>query len=579
MPTSLPRLSEDLIKRYVPDPSFGRGRSYYRNGAIFDTVRRGNQIEGFCAGSTPEPYQVKVTLTKNGIAGNECSCPVGGSCKHVVALLLTWVHAPDRFEARDSVDAMLERKSKYELTALIKEMLKRSPELERLIDLPVPGKGGQRQAPVKADTYRRQIRHALHDTHDWHGAADAAQEVGSVVDIGDGFAEQDDWENAQIAYQAVIDEVLPHYLETGDEGDIGGEVSRAVEGLVACLEAGAEDAPARRASLRSLFDVLKWDIDAGGLGISDAAPDALRQHATAEDRREIRQWIREAIKTTGSDSWSQNYHRQTWGRLLDSFTEPEDVEAFLKEARQQGLHRPLFEKLLELRRFAEALDVAEKHLTASGWERLQAAETIFKAGRADDALAFAKAGLPNKDTRLADWVAQQYIKRGQWAAALDAQMTAWQDRPTLEHYKTLATAAKKLKQWEEVRPRLLADLEKRQNFQLLVQIHLHEKEWDAAWDSAEHDRSPWSHLRLEVARAAEKHRPERAIPVYLDQAEGLIRQQGRSNYASAAQYLVRARNLLRQIERSADWPPIIAALRERHKKLPALQEELTKAKL
>ena len=319
MATSLPQLTERDVENYLPDPYFQRGRNYYHSGAIFDTVRRGNRIEGYCEGSASEPYHVKVTLDDDGIVGDECTCPMDGGCKHVVALLLAWVHKPEEFSERQPVDTALVDKTKDELIALVQAMLQRVPELERLLDLPMPDKSGmgeQRRTHVDPETYRRQIRYAMRDVDDWEAVFDIAREIGLVVDIGDDFAGQGDWENAQIVYQAVLDEALPSYMDTQDEGEIGGEIGRAVDGLGECLAARAGDAEARRAILASLFDVLEWDVGEGGLGMSDGVPELLREHATTEDRAEIRKWITAAIKNITGSEWSQNYHRETWGRLL-----------------------------------------------------------------------------------------------------------------------------------------------------------------------------------------------------------------------------------------------------------------------
>ena len=582
---SLPHLTEKDVENYIPDPYFQRGRNYYHSGAIFDTVRRGSRIEGYCEGSASEPYHVLVTLDEDGIAGDDCTCPMDGDCKHVVALLLAWVHKPDEFSEREPTEDALAGKTKDELIALVQAMLQHAPELERLLDLPLPkgsGKGSQRRTRVDPETYRRQIRYAMRDADDWEAVFGIAREIGSVVDIGDGFAGQADWENAQIVYQAVLDESLPSYTETQDEGDIGSEIGRAVDGLGECLAARAGDAEARQAILASLFDMLKWDIGEGGLGMSDGVPGLLQQHATAAERADIRQWITAAIKNITGSEWSQKYRRETWGRLLLSFADEENVDEFLKQAGKQGLHKSVFDKLIQLGRLDEALEVAQKHLTVSGWERLQAAQALYAAGRKDDALAFAKAGLPDKDLRLAEWVAEEYARRGDAAGALEIQLTRWQTEPGMKLFETLEQLAKKLKQWEALRPRLLAELEKGSHLTLLADIYLRDEEWDAAWAVAENIRTPkpawgWENLRLHVAQASDKHRPEKAIPVYLDVAEKLIAQQGRKNYAAAAGYLRRVRDLFSNIKRSDEWKKTIADLRERHRNLPALQDELRKA--
>ncbi|TRZ52299.1 hypothetical protein D4S03_03660 [bacterium] len=587
MAFSLPRLTEENVEKYIPDPYFQRGRNYYHSGAIFDTVHRGSRIEGYCEGSASEPYHVLVTLDEDGIVGDACTCPMDGGCKHVVALLLAWVHKPDEFSEREPTEDALAGKTKDELIALVQAMLQRAPELERLLDLSMPnksGKGGQRRTRVDPETYRRQIRYAMRDADDWEAVFDIAREIGLVVDIGDGFADQEDWENAQIVYQAVLDEALPGYMETQDEGDIGSEIGRAVDGLGECLAARAGDAEARLAILESLFDVLKWDVGEGGLGMSDGVPSLLREHATAEDRAEIRNWIATAIKNISGSEWGQDYRRKVWGSLLLSFADEENVNEFLKEAEKQGLHQSVFEKLIQLGRLDEALEVARKYLTTTGWERLQAVQALYDAGRKDDALAFAKAGLPDKDLRLAEWVAEEYARRGDAAGALELQLTRWQSAPSLPLYETLEQLAKKLEQWESLRPRLLAGLEKGPHPALLADIYLRDEEWDAAWAVAENfgTRQPawgWENLRLHVAQASDKHRPQKAIPVYLDAAEKLITQQGRKNYAAAAGYSRRARDLFIATKRGDEWQKTIADLRERHRNLPALQDELRKAGL
>lgn len=581
MAASPPRLTEADVKRYIASPYFERGQSYYRNGHIFDTVRRGDQIEGYCEGSAPEPYRITVQLNKGSVAGYSCSCPMGGGCKHTAALLLAWVHQPQTFSERESVDKLLEHKDKDELIALLQEMLKREPELERLLDLPLPGKtkkGAKRQTRVEPEVYRRQIRHAMRGAGEWDAISGIAQEISSIVDIGDQFAEQEAWENAQVVYQSVLEESLPDYSQTQDEGEISQEIGRAIEGLGDCLAAHAEDTEVRQEILESLFEVLAWDIEAGGVGMSDQVPDLLEEHATAEDRREIQQWIITAIKRTSGDSW----RHEAWGRLLASFSD--DAEDFLKQARKQGLHRPLFEKLVELGRVDEALEVARQHLSQTAWDQLQAVETLYAAGHKDQAFAFAKTGLPDdKDGRLAEWLAQEHVRRGEQAEALEIYLARWKVRPELEFYTIMEKLAKKLNQWEALRPRLLARL----NLSLLADVYLYDQEWDAAWALAEKEKSSssgwgwgWSSsLRLKVAQASEKHRPDKAIPVYLETVEQLIQGRGRDNYANAAQYLGRVHDLLQGMKRGSEWNKILADLRDRHRNLPALQDELRRAKL
>jgi uncharacterized Zn finger protein len=84
-------------------------------------------------------------------------------------------------------------------------------------------------------------------------------------------------------------------------------------------------------------------------------------------------------------------------------------------------------------------------------------------------------------------------------------------------------------------------------------------------------------LRVRVAEAAEDARPNDAIRLYREEAERLIEAQGRDRYATAAGYLDRVRRLYARLGRRAEWDALIADVRERHRRLRALQDELRKA--
>ena len=153
-------ITEADVRRLASEQSFNRGASYFRSGTIFEPVRQGNELRAYCHGSSYEPYRVSATLGPQGVAATHCTCPYdwGGICKHIVALLLTWVHEPEAFQAVAPLDEALAGRSKEELIALIQEMLKREPDLVRLLELPVRP---DRQAPLDLDVFRRQINYAL----------------------------------------------------------------------------------------------------------------------------------------------------------------------------------------------------------------------------------------------------------------------------------------------------------------------------------------------------------------------------------------------------------------------------------
>src|SRR5215210_8229765 len=127
----LPRLTEEHVRELASERSFERGETYYRDGAVLEPIRQALELRAQCEGSDYEPYQVSATLGKSGIAETSCTCPYdyGGICKHIVALLLTYVHEPQSFRSIPPLTELLADRSREQLIALIGEIIKQEPEL------------------------------------------------------------------------------------------------------------------------------------------------------------------------------------------------------------------------------------------------------------------------------------------------------------------------------------------------------------------------------------------------------------------------------------------------------------------
>ena len=151
--STIPTITEEDIRNLVGEGSFQRGQKYFRDDRIFDTRRVGMTLKAKCEGSRSTPYRVEVTFNDTGIETTDCSCPIGGYCKHVVALLLTWVAEPEEFIEQQAIEVILQQCDKAELISLIQQMLRRDPDLEYL--LTTVGKSG---APIDSLLYRNQIR-------------------------------------------------------------------------------------------------------------------------------------------------------------------------------------------------------------------------------------------------------------------------------------------------------------------------------------------------------------------------------------------------------------------------------------
>lgn len=127
----LPRITSEQIQDRCTTQSFERGEDYFYDGAIGNPVIHDWTLSATCQGTEPTPYNVSVELMPTGIAATYCSCPYdwGGDCKHIVALLLTYIETPETFYSLDALLDTLAEKPKASLLRVISELLKREPAL------------------------------------------------------------------------------------------------------------------------------------------------------------------------------------------------------------------------------------------------------------------------------------------------------------------------------------------------------------------------------------------------------------------------------------------------------------------
>jgi uncharacterized Zn finger protein len=580
--SDLPQLTEVDIRRWIGDESFKRGQRYFDQDAILNPRRAGMVLKAQCQGSRSQPYRVQITLGPKGIVSGDCSCPVGGGshCKHAAALLLTWLDAADTFVDVQDMATTLDRRSKAELIELIGKMVECYPDLEMLVELPVPGEAGSKS--MDAESIRRQVRRIFSGAgYEWGAASDVALDLGNVVDVGDGYVEQEDWRNAAIVFETIMREVLDQYPSMQDEkGDLHEIVNRCVGGLGECLSA-ASDSAQRQTILRALFDTYAWDVNFGGIDMGYEAPGIILELSTPEERRQVAEWARSAMPS--GDSWSDGYHRQTLGRFLLELEKDElDDEAFLRICRETNRWQDLVARLLALKRVDEAADVAR---SVGDYDLLQLTDIFVKHGQADLATELMRTrAKTSQDTRLPEWLKQRAMERGDASEALMwAQQLFWQ-HPSLEGYEQMKALSKTLDTWKTLQSEILAHLSKQNQHALLTEIYVKEGQVDQALASVKRiARGVWgmyhSPLLIRVAQAAESGRPQESIRIYVDAAKQLIQVRGRDNYTTAANYLARARKLYQGLGEDKTWQALIADIRQKNSSLRALKEELNKAGL
>jgi len=575
----LPELSERDIHQWIDDRSFQRGKEYYENGYILNPRVQGQALKAECMGSMAQPYRIEITLADEGIASGHCSCPVGGGghCKHVAAMLLAWVHEPHSFISKETIDDMLQRLERDELVALIHKMLAHAPEMEGMLELQILSGAEGTTPAVSAEIIRRQAERALYSGgDDWQSGYTVSSNLTEVVAIGDEYAAKGNWRDAVTVYATVARSVLDNYEMLHDEeGEVLWPVGECIAGLGHALTAVTD--PARREDiLKEIFYLYSWDMDYGGIGVSDEIPGILGE-ATLAERELVAGWARAAMSTSGS--WG----KRGYGRLiLDLIPEELDDETFLHICRESVLFTDLVERLLTLGRVEEAVAATKQ---AGDYELLRLTD-IFVAHQRD-ALAqqlILERASTSEDTRLKQWLKEYAKSHDDPETALSLAEELFWRFPRLELYQELRELTEPVGRWTTLRETTLQRLSQEGNIALLIRIYLAEGDVGSALQivqklSYQSPRHFGRSLSLSVARAAESDYPYEAIDLYLQAATTLIAQRGRNNYATAAPYLQRVREIYRKLGEEHAWQRLIANLRAEHRRLPACQDEFDKAGL
>jgi hypothetical protein len=95
------RLNQDEVEDLCRAQDLDKGQAYFKQGKVDHAWHSADSLQALVAGSGKRPYQVNIA-DRDGKLSPKCTCPAHRRwpfCKHVAAVLLAWVHTPDRFAA------------------------------------------------------------------------------------------------------------------------------------------------------------------------------------------------------------------------------------------------------------------------------------------------------------------------------------------------------------------------------------------------------------------------------------------------------------------------------------------------
>lgn len=498
------------------------------------------------------------------------------------------------------IQAALEQLDKDDLQALILRMVQQHPDLAGLIV-----SGGQK--PVKkprkafnAEVYRLQVEKIFltTDRNTWGSEARAADPLLDIVDVADDYVEQGDFNEAATVYEIVIRGILDNYDSFrwhADEGQLDEVVEDCVDGLSDCLRGMQYETAARKKILKTLFDVYDFDMSLENdmPVMSSKVPAILVRYTTPEERRLVAKWVRKGFDldidwhTYEVEEFAESFEVLLLGLEGDDL----DDETFLRLSREMESYEYIVDRLLKRGRLEEALAEAKQ---VDDFDILEIADILSEHGYEDQAVQLIEERVDqNSRTDLLHWLQERYQARGNPQAALDTAKRTFTTHfleATIERYREIRELAKQLGRWDEVRAELLAYVQRERLTNVEIEIALDEGRIDLALELLEARKQttdprngPYGSgnfdVGIEVAKAAEENYTRRAIEIYQRYVDTLIEWRGRDNYHTASQYLLSIRRLYQKMGKSNEWAAFIADLRERNAKLPALKDEMAKAKL
>jgi len=572
------KLTVNILKSCSSPESFTRGHDLYQSDAVFDTFQKDDLLTGKCEGSSAPFYQIHVQLDEGGIQEASCTCPYdwGGYCKHIIALMLTYMHNPDAFIEQKNINELLEQLDKDDLVHLITKMADKNPDLYSWLQTAIPAvlaksqpaqQRNKRKTVVSKTAYKRQIQSILHSLQGYR-MSEAYLMMGGMVDQLDhvrdtayDFLEADDAQGALIILTTLLTEVSGSFEQFDDsDGELGGFFSELALPLVEAILSADLSKTERRSLFNELESVIE-ELSSYGIDDLDVILAALNLG-----------WSDEMLDEQEDYDYDESILTEAKLNILEHQNR---VEEYLKLCIEVGEYRRYILKQIEVGEFEKAKEVALNTITQAS-DALVIAKSLRDAGHLPDALHLAEKGLDLDGNKheLGAWLGPIEETQGQIDKAIKAYQAAFTSLPSLTLYGTL----KKLSgtNWGNLRPVLMQILQASPHMDVLVDVYLSEEEWDKAISIA-NKAGEWNYFLIEkVANAVIPFRPDWVIQASRKQAEGLIAKTQSKYYATAARWLAKMKQAYLTAGMKEEWLSYLEGLKSTYSRRPALQAELRK---
>src|SRR5438270_1548520 len=217
----------------------------------------------------------------------------------------------------DTLKKNLEQREKSELISIIQHMLRQEPELQWLVNTPLPTASSLKTS-IDPKLYQQQIVAAMSagDYQRKRKRGEVQRRLTALKSIADEFATQENYAAALTIYEVLVGEIIQHFNDYRDESITFCVILvGCIDGLDSCF-AGEEDNPEIRLRvLRTLFAIYRFYTDSG-MDLDEDIAGLLVENTTSEERQVIAGWVRDAIAATRGRKWSTEHQLREYGAFL-----------------------------------------------------------------------------------------------------------------------------------------------------------------------------------------------------------------------------------------------------------------------
>jgi hypothetical protein len=192
------------------------------------------------------------------------------------------------------------RREKPELVAIIQYLLQQRPELEWMLQTPLPvgSRSGQSLDP---ELYRRPLEKAISAVAEHHRDRNYREQLTNLLKtlqtMAEEFARQEEYAVALTLYEVLVAEAIKHFSDI----EIGyllftPLLVSCIDGLDTCFADVEEKQEIRQRVLKALFAIYTFSANSY-TDLGEDIPDLLVENTTDEERQMIVAWV--------SDAWVQ----------------------------------------------------------------------------------------------------------------------------------------------------------------------------------------------------------------------------------------------------------------------------------